>query len=54
MTPAEEIAELALDPEEWTVVLAETRRREATSPDGTQTALLKDGVVLLRRLDSRA
>lgn len=52
LTPTEEIAELALDPQHWSVVLAETRRREATSPDGTQTAVLKDGVVLLRRLDA--
>ncbi len=54
LTPTEEIAELALDPQQWRVVLAETRRREATSPDGTQTAVLKDGVVLLRRLDTHA
>jgi len=54
LTPAEEVAELALDPQEWTVVIQEVRRREATSPDGTQKAMLKDGVVLLRRVDVRA
>ena len=54
LTPAEEVAELALDPQEWTVDLQEVRRREATSPDGTQTAVLKDGVVLLRRVRGKA
>lgn len=47
--PAEEIAALALDPAAWAVEIEEVRRREATSPDGQQTAWLKDGVVLLRR-----
>ena len=49
LTPSQEIAELGLDPAQWTVELEEIRRREATGPDGKQTALLKDGVVLLRR-----
>lgn len=53
LTPVEEVAELALDPQEWTVEVQEVRRREATSPDGSQKAVLKDGVVLLRRLGAR-
>lgn len=54
LTPAEEVAELALDTREWSVVVQEVRRREATSPDGTQRAMLKDGVVLLRRVGGAA
>ncbi|MFD1858925.1 NAD(P)/FAD-dependent oxidoreductase [Aeromicrobium camelliae] len=49
LTPAEEVAELALDPSHWEVVIEEIRRREAVGPDG-QTAKVKDGVVLLRRM----
>ncbi|RLV56247.1 methyltransferase domain-containing protein [Aeromicrobium phragmitis] len=48
LTPAEEIAELALHPAHWAIVVEEIRRREAVGPDG-QTAKVKDGVVLLRR-----
>jgi SAM-dependent methyltransferase len=48
LTPEEEVASLALDPSEWTVVLAESRARAATAPDGTP-ATLDDGVVLARR-----
>ncbi|MFN3339971.1 MAG: FAD-dependent oxidoreductase [Dietzia sp.] len=48
-TPAEEVADLALDPEVWEVVLQEVRTRQAVGPDGSQTATLKDGVVLYRR-----
>ncbi|MDO8395899.1 MAG: hypothetical protein Q7T31_16115, partial [Dietzia sp.] len=48
-TPAEDVAELALDPAAWEVVLEEVRPREAVGPDGIQTATLKDGVVLYRR-----
>ncbi|QAY73401.1 class I SAM-dependent methyltransferase [Agromyces protaetiae] len=48
LTPDEEIAELALDPEQWETVAAETRTREAVGPDG-EPATLDDGVVLLRR-----
>ncbi|MGC5628843.1 class I SAM-dependent methyltransferase [Georgenia sp. Z1344] len=46
-SPAEELAELDLG-DEWEVVLAETRTRAATSPDG-EPAELEDGVLLLRR-----
>ncbi|HWU32289.1 MAG TPA: FAD-dependent oxidoreductase [Marmoricola sp.] len=49
LTPSEEIAELALDPDQWIVELEEIRPREATGPDGHQHARVKDGVVLLRR-----
>lgn len=48
-TPAEELEQLALDPAHWEVALQEIRPREITSPDGTQTATIKDGVLLLRR-----
>lgn len=48
LSPAEEVAELGLPPEQWETVLAETRQREATGPDG-EPATLDDGVVLLRR-----
>ncbi|MCD2262978.1 FAD-dependent oxidoreductase [Dietzia aurantiaca] len=48
-TPAEELEELALDPALWDVITQEIRPREVTSPDGTQTATIKDGVLLLRR-----
>jgi SAM-dependent methyltransferase len=48
LTPAEEIDELALRPGEWDVETAETRRREATGPDG-EPAVLDDVVVLLTR-----
>lgn len=46
--PADEVAELSLDPAEWTVELAEVRSRQATAPDG-RPAHLDDGVVMLRR-----
>jgi len=49
LTPAQELAELALDEAAWTTVLAEARGREATGPDGQESATVKDGVVLLRR-----
>lgn len=48
LTPEQEIAALELEPDAWTTVLAETRTREATGPDGEQ-ATLDDTVVLLRR-----
>lgn len=51
LTPAQEVAGLALDEALWQVVIQEVRLREATGPDGQQTAVLKDGVVLLRRGD---
>ncbi|WP_378148305.1 class I SAM-dependent methyltransferase [Cnuibacter sp. UC19_7] len=49
LSPDEEVEALALDPTEWEVLLVETRRRQATGPDG-QPALLDDGVVLARRI----
>jgi len=45
---AEELEALALDPAAWDVVVAETRTRETTSPDGA-AATIDDGVVLVRR-----
>ena len=47
-TPDEEVAALALDPSEWTAVIAEVRSRDAVGPDGDE-AVLHDSVVLLRR-----
>ena len=47
-TPEEELASLRLAAEEWDVVVAETRLRPATDPDG-HPAELVDGVVLVRR-----
>ena len=48
-TPSRERAELALDQSEWETVAEEIRIREATGPDGHESATVKDGVVLLRR-----
>lgn len=47
-TPEKEVASLALDEEQWNVVLAETRERTATGPGG-ENAQLTDTVVLLQR-----
>ncbi|MEV8266004.1 bifunctional NAD(P)/FAD-dependent oxidoreductase/class I SAM-dependent methyltransferase [Microbacterium sp. NPDC076911] len=47
-TAAEDLEKLELDLSEWTVLIAEERSREATSPSGAQ-ALLDDSVLLLRR-----
>lgn len=49
LLPHEELAELDLDIDQWEVVVQEIRTREATGPDGLETATLKDGVLLLRR-----
>lgn len=46
--PAEELAQLELDPQDWEVVHAETRARETTTPNG-EPATLDDVVVLVRR-----
>jgi SAM-dependent methyltransferase len=46
--PADELTALDLPTEDWEVVLAEVRGREATGPDGTH-AMLDDGIVLVRR-----
>ena len=48
-TPAEELALLDLDPDQWEVEKAELRRREVQDPDGNP-AHLDDGNLLLRRL----
>lgn len=48
-TPEQQIAELALAPDDWTTVIADVRRRDTVGPDGQQ-ALLDDTVVLLRRV----
>lgn len=48
LTPQEELALLALDPDEWTTELVEVRPRAATSPDG-ESIFIDDGVLLLRR-----
>lgn len=49
LAPHEEVAELDLDPAQWEIVIQEVRSREATGPDGQQTAVVKDGVVMWRR-----
>ncbi len=46
--PEEQLAELALAPDAWEVLIAETRSREAVSHDG-EPATLDDVVVLIRR-----
>ncbi|WP_166973450.1 class I SAM-dependent methyltransferase [Brevibacterium atlanticum] len=48
-TPSEEVAALDLDDADWTLEKQEIRLREATGPDGMETATVKDGVILLRR-----
>lgn len=47
-SPQEELELLALEPDAWEVVLAETRPRNVTAPDGS-AVILDDGIVLLRR-----
>ncbi|MEO7121647.1 MAG: class I SAM-dependent methyltransferase, partial [Lacisediminihabitans sp.] len=47
-TPEAEVAALALNPDDWTVLVAETRERNAIGPNGVSADLL-DGVVLVRR-----
>lgn len=47
-TPDDEVASLALDPSEWTALIAEVRSRDAVGPDGDE-AVLHDSVVLMRR-----
>ncbi|KQQ05982.1 MULTISPECIES: class I SAM-dependent methyltransferase [unclassified Rathayibacter] len=46
-TAEQELAELALDPLEWTTVVVGTRERLATGPDGHEAPLL-DAVLLLQ------
>ena len=48
LSAAEEVVALDLDPDAWSVQVAEERTRQTTSPDG-EPATLADGVVLLRR-----
>lgn len=48
LTPQQEIEALDLSAGDWTVVIAESRAREAAGPNG-ERATLEDGVVLLRR-----
>ena len=48
LSPEQEVAELALDEQEYTVLVAEERTRPATGPDGEE-AELTDTVVLVRR-----
>lgn len=49
-TPQQDLDDLGLEQQGWEAVVAETRTREATSPDG-DPARLTDGVLLLRRLE---
>lgn len=48
-SPEGELATLDLDPEQWRVVTAEVRTREAVGPDG-QASTLDDTVVVARRV----
>lgn len=48
LSPEQEVAELALAEQDYTVLVAEERTRPATGPDGEQ-AELTDTVVLIRR-----
>ncbi|WGD38168.1 FAD-dependent oxidoreductase [Lysinibacter sp. HNR] len=48
LSPSEEVAQLALDPDAWETILSETRSRRTVAPDGTP-ATLDDVVVLIRR-----
>lgn len=47
-TPDEEVAALGLPDDQWTVVVAEVRQREATGPEG-ESAVLDDSLVVLAR-----
>lgn len=44
----EETTQLALDPDEWTLVVGEARDREAVGPDG-ERAVLQDTVIVMQR-----
>lgn len=48
ITPEQEIADLELDPDEWSTKIAEVRTRPGTRPDG-RPGTLEDMVVLLGR-----
>ncbi len=47
-TPREVVAELALDPAEWSIERADTPQRQATGPAG-RTATVADHVLVIRR-----
>jgi SAM-dependent methyltransferase len=47
-TPAEDLADLDLDPSDWEVLVNEVRQRDATGPDG-ERATLDDTVTFVRR-----
>jgi SAM-dependent methyltransferase len=49
ITPAGDLAALALDPSAFEVELAEVREREGRGPDG-QPGVLEDSIVLVRRI----
>jgi SAM-dependent methyltransferase len=48
VTPAQDVDALRLDPDEWTVRVAEVRPRDITGPDGSH-ASIDDSVVLIKR-----
>lgn len=52
LSPQQEIVELALSG--WETEKAEICTREATGPDGQTKAMMKDGVVLLRRISGES
>ncbi|MEU5552235.1 class I SAM-dependent methyltransferase [Micromonospora sp. NPDC047793] len=52
-SPGETAAELALDPDRWSVVRADTPHRRATGPGG-RTATVTDNVLLIHRHDRRS
>jgi hypothetical protein len=47
-TPAEDLADLDLDPSDWEVLVNEVRQRDATGPAG-ERATLDDTVTFVRR-----
>lgn len=48
IAPEQEVADLALDPSSWMMVVAQTRTRSVTSPTG-ESGEIDDAVVLMRR-----
>ncbi|WP_194820790.1 bifunctional 2-polyprenyl-6-hydroxyphenol methylase/3-demethylubiquinol 3-O-methyltransferase UbiG [Micromonospora sp. S-DT3-3-22] len=52
-SPGETAAELALDPDRWSVVRADTPHRRATGPGG-RTATVTDNVLLIQRHDRKS
>lgn len=48
IAPEQEVADLALDPASWMMVVAQTRTRSVTSPTG-EPGEIDDAVVLMRR-----